>query len=73
MNDVLNKGERMRKPVKAIYDRQTARCLSDIEELYDLPEMVLERIKRAIEYTAKDVDKINHKESGNGISKSNWR
>ena len=56
----------MRPPVKAIYDRQTARCFAAIEELYDLPEMVQERIKRAIEYTAKDVDKINHKESGNG-------
>ena len=63
-----NKGERMRKPVKQIYDRQVARCLADIEELYDLPEMVEERVKRAIEYTAKDVDKINHKESGHGYN-----
>ena len=56
----------MRKPVKQIYDRQVARCLSDIEELYQLPEMVIDRVKRAIEYTAKDVDKINKKESGYG-------
>ena len=61
MNNELNIGVRMRKPVKQIYDRQVARCLSDIEELYELPEMVEERIKRAIEYTAKDVDKINNK------------
>ena len=61
-----NKGERMRKPVKAIYDRQVARCMADIEQLYTLPDMVAERIKRAIEYTAKDVDKINNKETGHG-------
>ena len=58
----------MRNPVKQIYDRQVARCLKDIEELWDLPAMVEERIKRAIEYTAKDVDKINNKESGNGTN-----
>ncbi len=57
----------MRKPVQAIYDRQLARCLTDIEALYKLPEMVIDRIKRAISYTAKDVDKLNNKESGNGI------
>ena len=49
----------MRPPVKAIYDRQVARCLADIQEVYSLPSVVEERIKRAIEYTAKDVDKIN--------------
>ena len=56
----------MRGQVKSIYDRQVARCLSDIEDIFELPAMVAERIKRAIEYTAKDVDKINNKESGNG-------
>jgi hypothetical protein len=55
----------MRKEVQYIYDRQVARCLGDIAELYDLPSMVIERIKRAIEYTAKDVDKINQR-SRNG-------
>ena len=49
----------MRTPVKEIYDRQVARCLGDIEELYQIPSMVEERIKRAIEYACKDVDKIN--------------
>lgn len=49
----------MRDPVTQIYDRQVARCLSDIKEVCDIPAMVKERIKRAIEYTAKDVDKIN--------------
>lgn len=66
MVEVTNESVRMRKPVKDIYDRQSARCLSDIEELYDVPSMVKDRIKRAIEYTAKDVDKINKKESGYG-------
>jgi hypothetical protein len=63
---IYKKGVRMRKPVQDIYDRQLARCLSDIEELYQLPQMVEDRIKRAIEYTAKDIDKINNKGSGNG-------
>ena len=49
----------MRPQVQAIYDRQVARCLGDIEEVYKIPAVVEERIKRAIEYTAKDVDKIN--------------
>ncbi len=49
----------MRDPVIQIYDRQVARCLSDIKEVYDIPAIVQERIKRAIEFTAKDVDKIN--------------
>lgn len=70
MIDENNKGVRMREPVKQVYDRQVARCFSDIEELYDIPEMVADRIKRAIEYTAKDVDKINNKESVRG-TKSN--
>lgn len=56
----------MRKQIQDIYDRQVARCLSDIEELFEIPAMVSERIKRAIEYTAKDVDKLNNKESGYG-------
>ena len=59
-------GERMRPQVQSIYDRQVARCLADIEEVYALPSVVEERIKRAIEYTAKDIDKINRKESGYG-------
>jgi hypothetical protein len=49
----------MRPAVKSIYDRQVARCLADIEEVFEIPAVVQERIKRAIEYTAKDVDKIN--------------
>jgi len=48
----------MREEITKIYNRQTARCLSDIQELYDIPAMVTERIKKAIEYTAKDVDKL---------------
>ena len=64
----------MRYPVKSIYDRQVARCLSDIDEVYELPAVVTERIKRAIEYACKDVDKINNKESGNGQREvSNYR
>ena len=60
------KGVRMRDPVQSIYDRQTARCLSDISKVFELPSIVSDRIKKAIEYTCKDVDKLNNKESGNG-------
>ena len=49
----------MRPQVQDIYDRQVFRCLRDIEVVYSLPSVVVDRIKRAIEYTAKDVDKIN--------------
>ena len=54
----------MRKEVQKIYDRQVARCLDDIQELYELPSMVEERIKRAIEYTAKDTDRLNNNTGG---------
>ena len=62
MIKVVNMESVMRKPVKEIYDRQTARCLNDIGELYELPSLVIERIKKAVEYTAKDVDRLNRKE-----------
>lgn len=62
----------LRKQVQSIYDRQTARCLKDIQECCDIPVMAIERIKRAIEYTCKDVDKLNtNKESGNGTNSTN--
>lgn len=51
---------KMRDPVRKIYDRQVARCLDDIQELYELPVMVEERIKRAIEYAVKDTDRLNN-------------
>jgi hypothetical protein len=55
----LEIGARMRKPVANIYNRQVAKCLHDIEAVYELPAVVIDRIKKAIEYTAKDIDKIN--------------
>jgi len=58
----------MREEITKIYNRQTARCLSDIQELYSIPAMVEERIKRAIEYTAKDVDKLS-KGARDGLQK----
>ncbi len=72
MRGEMNQGVRMRDPVKSIYDRQLARCLSDIEQLWKLPSMVEDRIKKAIEYTCKDVDKLNNKESGNGTKEINY-
>lgn len=61
----LEKGMRMRPPVQSIYNRQVAKCLASISEVFELPDIVVDRIKKAIEYTCKDVDKIN-KRSPNG-------
>ena len=48
----------MRPPIQQIYNRQVAKCLTDISELWEIPAMVEERIKKAIEFTCKDVDKL---------------
>lgn len=37
------------------YNRQVARCLGDIQAVHDLPDIVRDRIKKAIEYTIIDV------------------
>jgi len=60
----------LRPPIQDIYDRQVARCLGDIEKVFDLPSLVEDRIKKAIEFTCKDVDRRNRKERENrdGIS-----
>ena len=50
---------RMRQPVLNVYERQAARCLRDIEDVYELPDLVIDRIKRAIEYACVDTDKLN--------------
>ena len=65
MSEELIKGMRMRPPVKAVYSRQVAKCLCDIAEVMDLPSMVEDRIKKAIEWTCKDIDKQN-KHNRNG-------
>lgn len=51
----------MRDPVQSVYNRQVAKCLSDIAEVMELPVVVVSRIKLAIEYTCKDVDKLRLK------------
>ena len=58
MNNDKVTGMRMRPPVQGVYNRQVAKCLSDIGELWDVPAMVSDRIKKAIEFTCKDVDKL---------------
>lgn len=55
----------MRPQVQSVYNRQVAKCLADIESVHKLPEIVVDRIKKAIEYTCKDVDKLK-KRSPNG-------
>lgn len=63
-------GERMRKPVQEVYNRQVARCLGDIEEMnFELPSMIEERFKRAIEYACKDTDKLNKNGGRDGNTK----
>ena len=54
-------GMRMRQPVQNIYDRQVAKCLADIAEVHELPSVVVDRIKKAIEWTCKDTDKLKNK------------
>jgi len=65
MGDQLNQGMRMRPPVNNVYNRQVAKCLGDIAEVMELPNVVEDRIKKAIEWTCKDIDKLN-KHNRNG-------
>ena len=51
----------MRTEVQSVYNRQVAKCLSDISEVLKLPAVVEARIKLAIEYTCKDIDKLRLK------------
>lgn len=62
----------MRPPVQSVYDRQVAKCLGDISEVYDLPTVVIDRIKKAIEFTCKDVDKLRNR-NPNGEQDGNNR
>ena len=58
---INSEGKRMlRKKVQSIYNRQTARCLADICELWEIPKLVEDRIKKAIEFACKDVDRLNN-------------
>ena len=59
MNMSNKKETRMRDQVQSIYNRQVAKCLSDIGELWEIPTLVEARIKKAIEFTCKDVDKLS--------------
>ena len=56
-----NKESGMRPPVQSVYNRQVAKCLSDIGEVMELPSVVADSIKKAIEFTCKDVDKLRNK------------
>ena len=51
----------MRPKVQSVYNRQVAKCLDDISEVTALPSVVVDRIKKAIEFTCKDVDKLKPK------------
>ena len=65
MDSELTKGMRMRPPVQSVYNRQVAKCLCDISEMMEIPALVEARFKKAIEWTCKDVDKLN-KHNRNG-------
>ena len=58
------RGTRMRPPVQSVYNRQVAKCLDDIGAVFELPSVVEDRIKKAIEFTCKDVDKLNKNPNG---------
>lgn len=60
-----SQGARMRPKVQSVYNRQVAKCLDDISEVMELPSVVIDRIKKSIEFTCKDVDKLKNK-SPNG-------
>lgn len=64
----LKRGMRMRPPVQSVYNRQVAKCLSDISEVHELPSVVTDRIKKAIEFTCKDVDKLRNKNPNGGYN-----
>jgi len=66
MSGEIKQGMRMRPPVQSIYNRQVAKCLADIAKVHELPSIVIDRVKKAIEYTCKDVDKINNRGNPNG-------
>ena len=59
-------GMRMRPQVQSVYDRQVAKCLTDISELWEIPSLVEARIKKAIEFTCKDVDKLKTRNPNGG-------
>jgi hypothetical protein len=65
VDDLTTKGMRMRPPINSVYNRQVAKCLCDIAEIHELPALVEARIKKAIEWTCKDIDKLN-KHNRNG-------
>ena len=65
VSDQLTQGMRMRPPVQSVYSRQVAKCLCDIAEIHELPTLVVDRIKKAIEWTCKDIDKLS-KHNRNG-------
>ncbi len=51
----------MRPKIQSVYNRQVAKCLDDISEVFELPSVVTDRIKKAIEFTCKDVDKLRNR------------
>ena len=61
----------LRSEIQSIYNRQVAKCLSDIEEVHTLPAVVETRIKLAIEFTCKDVDKLRLKTRNPNGEKTN--
>lgn len=66
MESEQRSGARMRQPVQSVYNRQVAKCLDDINEVMEIPVVVIDRIKKAIEFTCKDVDKLRTR-NPNGV------
>ena len=45
----------MQSPIERIANRHVARCLSKIEEVFDLPEICANAMRQEMHYTARDV------------------
>ena len=65
-------GMRMRPEVQSVYNRQVAKCLADIGEVMELPVVVEDRIKKAIEWTCKDTDKLNKNPNGDSNAQDRY-
>jgi len=52
--------------VEQIANRHVARCLSKIEEVFELPEIVADVIRKEIHYCAQDVITANKQGASDG-------
>ena len=62
----------MQTTVEQIANRHVARCLSKIEEVFDLPEICANVMRQEIHFTAQDVrDHLNNQGVSNNDDRGN--